>query len=245
MGVIQSVDYFIVNGVSSATIGLYTDTPPIPPMAMQRVTTWYTGEDMDGHSPDNVYENIEVTVTAFSFFPENFNFSAVYAFLADAKTLMFTRFPQRYLKVVQVSEIIPVQRYDGAVVKIEITFLCEPFKYHTSNNEVVIDETRRIENPGTRYSRPIYKLRHSISGETILSVNGELCFITADAPNPLYIDTERMLVYDDEGKNKTRYTRGSYPFLAPGTNLLSCYTYTGGGLQKFYDLSVIGNWRDY
>ena len=48
MGVIQSADYFIVNDVSSASVGLYVDTPPVPPMAKQRVTTWQTGMDADG-----------------------------------------------------------------------------------------------------------------------------------------------------------------------------------------------------
>ena len=61
MADITSRDYFLLDGVSSATVGLYVDTPPIPPLAKLRYTTWQTGIDMDNASPDDVFENITLS----------------------------------------------------------------------------------------------------------------------------------------------------------------------------------------
>lgn len=241
---ITSADYFYVNNVSSASVGLYVDTPPVPPMAKQRVTTWSTGVDADGHSPDDVYENIKITVSAYSFFPETFDFSAVYAFLADARTLMFSRFPNRLLKVVQVDAVQPQPKWDGKRITLKISFTCEPFKYHAINPETPTPQ-HSIDNPGTRYSRPIYKLTLAKcdNGYT-LSVNGQVCTISGGAPSPFWIDTTRMIAYDENGVNQTQLTNGIYPFLSPGTNLLSCYSFTNN-VMTVHPVSVIGNWRDF
>ena len=240
--VIQSADYFIVNGISSASVGLYVDTPPVPPMASQRVTTWQTGIDADCHSPDNVYDDIRLTINAYCFFPESFDLSAVYAFLADAKTLMFSRFPNRFLKVVKVDSVQPVQQWDGKRITLKIGFTCNPFKYHASNPEIAITENKLV-NPGTRYSRPLYKITHDVGGDTILSVNGQTCTINYRASNPIYIDSERMIAYNESGVNQTQYTAGLFPFLAPGMNLLSVVH--SSGIASAASLVVKGNWRDY
>ncbi|MBP0975568.1 MAG: hypothetical protein J6S92_01950 [Oscillospiraceae bacterium] len=240
---ITSADYFIVNGVSSASVGLYVDTPPVPPMAKQRVTTWSTGADADGHSPDDVYENIKITVNAYSFFPDTFDFSAVYAFLADARTLMFSRFPNRFLKVVQVDAVQPQPKWDGKRITLKISFTCEPFKYHTNNPETDVSTERYILNPGTRYSRPVYKITFTKSAnDCILSVNGQVCTISRSADSPIWIDTAHMIAYNSDRENMTQHTSGLFPFLSPGDNLLSAYennTYIVQGL------TVVGNWRDY
>lgn len=242
MGTITSNDYFIVNGVSSETVGLYVDTPPVPPMAQQRVTTWQTGIDFDSHSPDDVYENIELTFVAFAFQPDNFDFSSLYAFLANARTLQFSRFPLRYFKVVQVGAIQPVQRYDGNRIEFAITFICEPFKYYIVNPETDINPQHAVvENPGTRYSRPIYKITHPHNGNVILSVNGQALTINYQASSPIFIDTSRMIAYDSDGVNQTKYTSGTYPFLSSGNNLVSAVN--SGGYTV--TLAVTGNWRDY
>lgn len=241
MGVIQSPDFFYVNGVSSETVGLYVDTPPVPPMAQQRVTTWATGIDMDASSPDDVWENISVTVEAFVFFPDSFDLGALYAFLAEAKVLQLSRFANRYLKVVQVGAITPSTSHDGKRIEISIDFLCSPFKYHTTNPETDVTSTSQIENPGTRYSRPIYKVEHALNAPTVLSVNGQTCTIKYDASNPVYIDTQRMICYDDNGNNMLTKTSGQFPLLSPGINLLSA---TSNG-TTYHTLTVIGNWRDY
>ena len=244
MVTVTSPDYFLINGVSSETVGLYTDTPPVPPLAMQRVTVWNTGVDMDGYSPDNVFENIQISIRAFTFFPETFNCSSVYAFLANAKTLMFSRFPNRFLKVVQVDAVQPEHSYDGKRIELNITFTCEPFKYHTANAETTVTNNR-IDNPGTRYSRPIYKLTiEKTAYDAVLQVNGQNLTIDRAADSPIWIDTERMIAYDSETENQTQLTNGMYPFLSPGANTVVCYTFVGNNLV-YHTVQITGNWRDY
>ena len=234
MAEITSADYFYVNGVSSATVGLYVDTPPVPPMSSQRYTEWATGVDMDNASPDDVWDNISITLSCYLFFKsENFSLAEVYAFLANARTLQLTRFADRYFKVRQVKGVTPQAQYDGNKIRLSIGFMCAPFKYHTSNDEITVN-TDIITNPGTRYSRPVYKITHS--GACTLTVNGQELNIASAASSPIFIDSERMFAYNMSGENPTQHTTGNYPFLQPGQNAIAS---TGSGL------TVIGNWRDY
>lgn len=242
MAEIISPDYFFINGISSETVGLYVDTPPVPPMAKQRVAVWKTGIDSDNSSPDDVWEPIQLTLSCYMFSKENFDMSAVYAFLANARTLQISRFSSRYFKIMQVNAITPQQQHDGKRIKIQIQFACNPFKYHVSNPEIPITENK-LENPGTRYSRPLYKITHEVGGDTILSVNGQTCTINYQASSPIYIDAERMIAYNDSGVNQTQYTAGLFPFLAPGMNLLSVVH--SSGISSAASLTVKGNWRDY
>lgn len=228
-----SDDYILVNGVSSATVGLWVDTPPVPPMARQRVTTWQTGGDMDVTAPDDAYEDIKIPVSAYVFFRRgDFDLSRIYAFLSDAKTLQLSRFANRFFKVRSVDGITPQAQYDGQRIKIAIAFTCAPFKYHVSNGEITPSGT--VENPGTRYARPVYKIMHS--GGCTLTVNGEVLTVAAGASSPIFVDAERMAAYDQNGAVQTQHTAGLYPFLQPGLNTVSTTATV---------LTVTGNWRDY
>jgi len=234
MADLTSIDYFRINGVSSATVGLYVDTPPVPPMAQQRVTSWATGIDMDSASPDDVWENITLTLSTYVFFrADDFSLADVYAFLADAKTLQLSRFANRYFKVRQVKAVTPQMQHDGQRIKIQISFVCAPFKYHVDNDEITVTQDT-IRNPGTRYSRPVYKITHN--GACTLTVNGQELNIASAASSPIFIDAERMFAYNSSGENQTKYTTGNFPFLRPGVNAIAA---TGTGL------TVVGNWRDY
>ena len=234
MADLTSQDYFIVNGISSATVGLYVDTPPVPPMSAQRVTTWATGIDMDSSSPDDVWENIALTINAYKFFKSaDFSISDVYAFLADARTLQLSRFADRYFKVRQVKSVTPQMQYDGNRIKIQIGFVCAPFKYHTSNDESEVS-TDTVENPGTRYSRPVWRLT-GCNGNAALTVNGQT--LQVKVSGTAIIDAERMIAYDGSGGNIMPKTVGQFPFLQPGVNAVSYSGATG--------LAVRGNWRDY
>jgi phage-related protein len=234
MADLTSNDYFTVNGVSSATVGLWIDTPPVPPMSRQRVTTWQTGVDMDFSSPDDVWEDITLTFAAYAFFKSaEFGMAAVYAFLANAQTLGLSRFANRFFKVRSLNQVTPAAEYDGQRIKLQIAFNCAPWKYHTGNTAVT-PASGTVTNPGTRYSRPVYKIAHS--GACALTVNGETLQIDATAASPIFIDAERMIAYDESGNNQTSHTTGQFPFLVPGTNAVST---TGTSVE------ITGNWRDY
>lgn len=234
MADIVSTDYFSLDGVSSATVGLYVDTPPVLPMATQRYTTWETGVDMDFTSADDVFEDIEINFSAYAFFHHtNFDFGAVYGFLAGKSALQFTRFPNKFLKIRQINGVTPSSSDDGRKVYFDISFICAPWKYHVSNSAVT-PTSGTVTNPGTRYSRPVYKIAHS--GACALTVNADTLQIDATAASPIFIDSERMIAYDESGNNQTIHTTGQYPFLVPGVNSVST---TGTSVE------LTGNWRDY
>jgi phage-related protein len=250
---ITSPDYFLLDGVSSATVGLYVDTPPIPPLAQQRYTQWQTGKDMDSSSPDDVWGNITLTFRCFIFLQnDDFDLSAVYNFVRGAKTLQYSRFADRYFKIQQIGGITPSQSHDGNKIALTIQFVCSPFKYHTTNPEIT-PEDFTITNPGTRYSRPTYKITQvrdnygNLISQVAIVVNGqrlEVKFPPAvnDFPYTIVIDSERMIAYNNSVNasgghdNFMRYTFGFFPFLSPGNNAI---------LTEDCTVTVTGNWRDY
>jgi phage-related protein len=251
MAIISSQDYFLLDGVSSATIGLYVDVPPVPPLARQRYTSWQNAIDGDGSTPDDTFDNITISFDCYYFFAESFDLAPLYAFLQNRKTLQLSRMPDRFLKIRQLSGVTPVQQYDGSRIKMQISFVCDPFKYHTQNPEFTPQDSV-IVNPGTRYSRPLYHItQHETPGygydeEAMITVNGQSLKIyfpdSYSHPIDLIVDAERMIAYSinnsqfPDGENWTRYTYGLYPFLNPGNNAI-----TAEGCS----VKVTGNWRDY
>lgn len=231
--VIKGRDDFSINGVSARTVGLVVDNLQPPPMAQQRHTVWSTGIDSDSYQDDDVFDDVEYTIQARVLCrPNDFDNSALYAYLQSAKTLQLSKVSGKYFKIRAVGGITPVSSVRGNEIEYSIRLILEPFKYHVENS--AISPSGTIENPGTRHSRPVYGITHS--GACTLTVNGEQLTIAAAASSPIYIDAARMFAYDANGVNQTRYTTGNFPFLVPGTNTIST---TGSGL------SVIGNWRDY
>lgn len=245
MANINSTDYFTLDGVSSASVGLYVDTPPVPPMAKQRYTTWAGALDSDGCSPDDVFENITLNFDCYCFFTENFSLAPLYAFLQGKSTLQFSRFPDRFFKIRQVNGITPAQQFDGKRIKMNVSFVCSPFKYHTSNSEIT-PQNSSITNPGTRFSRPVYKITNNSAGGMVykqtgsISVNGQTLtvdFVDSFSQRTIVVDAERMIAYENSThENWTRHTSGLFPFLSPGENAI---------IPTNCTVTVVGNWRDY
>lgn len=224
---------FRINGVSARTVGLVVDALRPPPMAKQRHTVWQTGIDTDFSSPDDTYESPEYHITARIIKQPNFNTSPVYAFLADAKTLTLSNQQGFFFRVQQVLGVNPTSTARGNEQTYDIGFILAPFKYHIENTEIEITEDT-LQNPGTRYSRPIYRITHT--GACSLTVNGDVLRIAAGAPSPIFVDAERMIAYGANGDNATKYTTGDFAFLKPGVNAITTSGCT---------VAVTGNWRDY
>ena len=233
-------DYFYVNGVRCDTVGLSCDTPPVPPMAEQDYTEWVTGYDSPKASPDGTFNAVQYTLTCRVFKnAEGYSNDAIYAYLVNANTLTISRLPGYYFKVLKVGGIVPVVKHDGKVIQYNVKFTLAPFRYFIENTEQAITNGQ-IENPGTRYSRPIYKITGRTSGNTsvTLTVNGQTFTVASltDTSTTITIDADKLIVYDQAGTNLVPKTSGQIPFLAPGVNILSV---SNGSL------SVIGNWRSY
>lgn len=213
---LTSKDYIIVNGVNSNTIGLYIDTPPVPPMARQRYTEYQTGSDTDGVSPDGTFENIILPITAYQFFTENFDNRDIYNFLKGAKTIQTSRFNDYYYKVQKFFVSASESKYNGKRIRYTIDFECQPFKYAIENPMEDIS-AGYITNRGNRYSRPIWTITGSGTG--LFTVNGETLTIY-NLNGTIAIDCEKMIAYYKNAIANAS-TIGKFPFLAVGENYVS------------------------
>lgn len=237
MSTIQSPDYFSINGVLSSAVNLYCDTPPIPPMAKKRFTTFRFGSDEDGVFSDDSFENVSYSLTAFTF-EDVYNISDIYAFFQNAQTLEISRDDTYYYKIRTIDGVTPQIKHDGARADFRIRMTLAPFRYHKENAEIVVPQSGVITNPGTRYSKPIFKCTVSASGSKLTCNGSELQINDTGA---ITIDSARMLIYKTvSGVNTaiTQKTVGQLPMLSVGTNAI---TWTEG----ISNLSCVGNWRDY
>lgn len=212
--IIKGRQDFALNGISARSVGLVVDDLTPPPMAQQRYTVWATGGDTDLISPDGEFDSPEYRITARIINQPNFDNSALYAFISDARTLTLSILDGYYFKVQRVLGISPISTYRGREQTYEIGFILAPFKYLIENPEIEVTENE-ISGVGNRYSRPIWKLT-GCNGAASLTVNGQT--LTIAASGTIYVDTERMLVYDSSNANVLSKTAGILPFIQPGRN---------------------------
>lgn len=234
-------DLIYLDGVSLNTLGYYAEMPqPVPP-ARQRYTIWQSG-DTDHSSPDDSFEDVEYSITVRKLRnPNDFKASELYALASTAKTLIVSRHSGRYYIIKRLIGITPAAQLRGNDLSYRITFALSPFAYFLDNPTYTMNaQNARLDNPGTRYSRPLYEINHSTSADSKLSVNGVELTISKDAANPIFIDCERMIAYNGDHENQTIFTSGQFPFLQAGKNLMSVIS--GSTIYEFY---VQGNWRDY
>lgn len=215
--VIQSDDYIILDGVSSNTIGLYCDTPAVPPMARQRYTVYQTGAELDGTTPDNSFDDIEYTVNLYTFKRESFDNADVYQYLFNKRRLQFSRHSGYEYRIQQIEVSPPSFIADGARVLYAVTFTLSPFRYLTSNAAVSVSSGDIVENIGTYFSRPVITLTGS--GNITITVNGR-DFTLSGVSGTVVIDSERHICYSG---NSIIYNKdsGSYPLLGVGNNVIS------------------------
>lgn len=233
-------DYFYLDGVRCDTVGLSCDTPTVPPMAQQSYTTWQTGADSPASTADNTFSPISYTLTARVFgSATDFDNSKIYAYVVNARTLSISRLAGYYFKILSIGGISPTVKADGQVVAYKISFTLAPFKYHLVNDEVSIGTSGSVDNIGTRYSRPLYKITDiSGGGDVKLTVNGESFDIVGldETTTTIFLDADKLLAYNQDNVNIMNNTVGQIPFLAVGGNNV---TVSRG------KVTVTGNWRTY
>lgn len=215
-----SKDYIILDGVSSNTVGIYCDTPSVPPMARQRYTTYQTGAEEDGTTADNTFEDISYTVTLYAFWEEDLMNSELYAYLFNKSRLSFSRHEGWYYKIRRLEVEEPELEADGNRIIYRVAFVLSPFRYSTENSAISVSSGDIVENTGNYYSRPLITL--TATGDVTISVNGREFKLSAVA-GTVNIDSERHIVYSG---NNIIYNKdsGSYPLLAVGSNEI---TYSG------------------
>lgn len=213
-------DWIKINGVSSDTVDLWVDTPPVPPMPKRRVTVNQTGIEEDAVVRENSYENSTLNVVCYSFYPEDFDNSEIYEYILGAKTIEISRQQGWYYKVKNVTANNPSVSADGARLKYTFAFQVAPFRYSLDNEpEVMTGNVIDLTNEGNFFSRPRIEL--TATGDITIDCNGDFFYIYGcPANSEVKIDSERLVTFiGNEIVNAS--TNGKYPLLSVGLNRIA------------------------
>ena len=227
MANITSQDWFKLDGVSCESVGLYCDTPPVQIMAERRGQAYQVGQDEDQYKDDDSFADISFRFNCYAFFPEDFDTSAVFAYLQGRKKLTMSRNDGYYFRIRNI-QCSTSEKADGRRIKYQITVKCAPFRYIDNEEDVTITTSGTVTNAGTRYCKPVYTVALSANyGTGALIVNGQTLTITipqADAVSDgkIIIDAEKEMAYGTDYSNRTMQTAGIFRYLAIGQNLVQC-----------------------
>ena len=217
-------DWIKINGIHSDALGIWVDTPPIPPMAKRRRTISQIGFDEDVVTTLDSYDNLNITIYFYQI--DGFNSSDVYdngdifTFISSAQTLEMSRFEGWYYKVIDISAIQPVSQYNANKVKYAATFTVSPFKYKVGDEEIDIDNQTDIINNGTVFSKPIIRFSMATAGNVRINTNGEYFFVNdVPANTQVVIDSTKMIATIG-GEIVNASTKGNFPMLNVGNNLV-------------------------
>lgn len=213
-------DYIILDGISSEEVGLYVDTPPLPPMALRKYSMFETeelGQSLTlGH---DFFEDITLTISCFVFdYGKNIDINAVYAWLRGKQKLQTSIYNDWYYYIKQIPAVLP--SYSGkGLYKLDISFVCSPYRYNVNNNVITVERPETmIEVGGSYYARPIYKIYGT--GEITLIVNDDIMHALTiyDVSEYVVVDCEKMMVHKDGVWQKNK---GILPFFDVGTNVVN------------------------
>lgn len=221
----ESPDYLIIDeDRTSNDIGIWVDTPPMPPMAEQVYREINIPDREESLTvAEESYKDVQLAVKAYIFNTE-YDLTAVYSWLRGAKKLRF-KDADYYYRVKQVKP--PTLNYQGhGKTMITLNFVVSPFRYFST--DTVIEETQTtftVNNGGNIYCRPIYKIYGS--GDITLQVDDASNAIAVkDVDGYAIIDAERLLIY--KGSDSLE-NEGVIPFLDVGN---STVTITGSSFTK-------------
>lgn len=209
-------DEFWINDVSSETLGIYVDTPPIPPMPNRRLDTYQNGGDEDAHFKLENFDNIKYTLTFYRMLKgRDNNDSDLHAFLANAQTFKVSRLEGCYYKVVSTA-LGSETELNGDKIRYTLELTLSPFRYKDSSAEITLSNGGTVTNTGTRYAKPVFTVLGK--GDIILTVNGE-SFSVPNVTDICIIDSVRKVTYS--ANTLIFNTKGKYPFFAVGSNTVS------------------------
>ena len=216
-------DDFWINGVSARSIGITTVDPLVPPpMASRRYNTYQIGSDTDLVDADDSFDDITYPITMRVIGrPGSLDNSALYAFLANARTLRLSRLKGYEFRVQEIAGISPTMRAKGNEMIYNVSFKLAPWKYVSDEPEITLTEAGNVQNAGTRYCKPVYKLTITGAGTGTLTVNGQTVVVNIPFGSGTFtIDSEKQLAYDGSNAIHTQYTSGIFPWMNVGNNFV-------------------------
>ena len=218
-------DDFWINGVSARSIGITTVDPLVPPpMASRRYNTYQIGSDTDLVDADDSFDDITYPITMRVIGkPGSLDNSALYAFLANARTLRLSRLKGYEFRVQKIAGISPTMRAKGNEMIYNVSFKLAPWKYVSDEPEITLTAAGNVQNAGTRYCKPVYTLTIAGAGTGTLTVNGQTVVVNIPfgaGGGTFTIDSEKQLAYDGNNAIHTQYTSGIFPWMGVGNNFV-------------------------
>lgn len=123
---------------------------------------------------------------------------------------------------------------DTKMLKISVTFACQPFRYLSNPANLSVTGAQTIQNPGSYFSDPVIQV--SGSGAGTIAINGIETEIS-DLTGGIVIDSEARLAYNPAADvNLSGRVSGEWPVFAVGNNAVS---FSGG----ITGLVIAPNWR--
>lgn len=233
----ESPDYLIIDeDRTSNDIGIWVDTPPMPPMAEQ-VYREITIPDREENLTvaDESYKDIQLAVKAY-IFDNAYDMTTVYSWLRGAKKLRF-KDDDYYYRVKKV--LPPTLNYQGhGKTMITLNFVVSPFRYFVVDTTVIsTTSTTTVQNLGNVYCRPQYKIFGS--GTITLKVDDNSNAVTISGVDGYCIvDAERMLIYKD---STFLSNEGVIPFLDTGSSSVIVTPQSSG--DTFTKIEITRNQR--
>lgn len=234
--------YFIFRGIDSRDIGVVVEDMfdvHRPKRNVQAIQV--PGRDGRLTQDDGTYDTYTISGRVNCF---GVPLSDVYAWLSGSGDLILGDEPTRSIRASAIAQIKNTRfRCDGCYDSLQVSFDCQPFRYHVeqaegANDIILTSSPATVSNPGTYKSAP--RLAIEGTGTVTLTIGTQVMQLT-DLEDGVIIDTELCECFDLTGSmllnSKVTLLGDTFPVLAPGANIVS---WTGAVTK----VTVEPRWRD-
>ena len=235
--------YFIFRGIDSRDIGVVVeDMFDVHRPKRNAQTIQVPGRDGRLTQDDGTYDTYTISGKVNCF---GAPLSDVYAWLSGSGDLILGDEPTRSIRASATAQIKNTRfRCDGCYDSLQVSFDCQPFRYHVEQTEGANDipltsSPATVSNPGTYKSAP--RLTIEGTGDAVLTIGTQILEVT-DLAGGVIVDSESCECFDltETALRNDRVTLmdDCFPVLQPGANIIS---WTGDGVTK---VTVAPRWRD-
>ena len=241
----------IYNGHSCREIAVALATRPSVPPAVMR-GDWIDLGSVDGSmlSTDGTYENITIECQLNYVCPPEkvgIQYRRVKEWIRGSGELYFTDDPDVYYRV-KAAQVAEYARRTKGGADLVAAFICDPYTYTKAGKEPVskafsANNTAAelsLYNPGA-IAHPVYYISGGSSTKSAkLQVNSNTAF-TVNRTDGIYIDTEKMMVYNSSGAQNFASSGDFDDLLIPDSALANSIKITNNAAAV--TLEVVPNWR--
>ena len=235
--------YFIFRGIDSRDIGVVVeDMFDVHRPKRNAQTIQVPGRDGRLMQDDGTYDTYTISGKINCF---GAPLSDVYAWLSGSGDLILGDEPTRSIRASATAQIKNTRfRCDGCYDSLQVSFDCQPFRYHVEQTEGANDipltsSPATVSNPGTYKSAPRIKITGT--GTVVLTIGTQIVEIEG-LEGGIIIDSELRECFNLTEtallNGKVTLMDEDFPTLAPGANIIS---WTGTGVTG---ITITPRWRD-